>query len=59
MLYYALLAWRRKPFAPEGTLAFSYHKTSGYAALLYALAGTACVGMGTSTVVLTLRTKKP
>ena len=57
MFYYALLAWRRKPFAPEGALAFSYHKKSGYAALLYALAGACCVELAVVDIVV--RTRAP
>jgi hypothetical protein len=38
MLYYALAAWRRRPFTPAGTLAFSYHVQSSMAAIFGALA---------------------
>lgn len=38
IFYYALASWRRKPFAPDGALAFSYHKKNGYAGILYTLA---------------------
>jgi hypothetical protein len=34
--FYALFAWRRRPFVPAGAAGFSYHRRNGYAALLYA-----------------------
>lgn len=35
VLYYALAAWRRKPFTPPGARAFSYHRRNSLAAILY------------------------
>jgi hypothetical protein len=32
VFYYALAAWRRKPFVPSAARAFSYHKRNAYAA---------------------------
>jgi len=32
--YYAFFAWRKKPFIPEGSTAFSYHKESGFITVL-------------------------
>jgi hypothetical protein len=37
ILYYALFTWRRRPHVPAGTRAFTYHRKSGYGALLFAL----------------------
>ena len=45
VLYYALAAWKRKPFAPAGTRAFSYHRGNAYAAILYAVFGVALIEM--------------
>jgi hypothetical protein len=45
VLYFALFAWKRKPFAPPGGRAFSYHRRNAYAALLYAVVGIAVVEM--------------
>lgn len=38
LLYYALLSWRRSALPPAGAVAFSYHRESGYGALLLTLA---------------------
>jgi len=46
VFYYALASWRRKPFAPAGARAFSYHRRNAYAAILYAVVGMAVVEMG-------------
>lgn len=45
IFFYALAAWRRKPFAPAGARAFSYHRETGLAGLLYTVAGLALVEM--------------
>ena len=45
VFYYALAAWKRKPFAPAGARTFSYHRRNAYAAILYAIAGAAIVEM--------------
>ena len=45
VLYYALAAWKRKPFAPPGARAFSYHRRNAYAAILYAVVGAAVIEM--------------
>jgi hypothetical protein len=45
VFYYALAAWKRKPFAPPGMRAFSYHRRNAYAAILYAVFGVALVEM--------------
>src|SRR5690348_17337797 len=45
VFYYALAAWKRKPFAPPGTRAFSYHRRNAYAAILYAVVGAAVIEM--------------
>ncbi len=37
LLFYAVASWRRKPFVPVGARAFSYHKASAFAAVLYTL----------------------
>jgi hypothetical protein len=37
VFYYSLLAWRRRAQTPSGARAFTYHRTSGYGALLFAL----------------------
>ncbi|RDB63118.1 hypothetical protein C1878_04415 [Gordonibacter sp. 28C] len=36
--YYALLSWRRPPIVPAGYRAFSYHRKSGYLALVGVIA---------------------
>lgn len=36
--YYALFSWRRAPIAPAGSRAFSYHRKSGYLALVGVIA---------------------
>ncbi len=33
-IYYGFFSWRKKPFAPHGATAFSYHKETGYTALV-------------------------
>lgn len=38
VLFYALAAWRRKPFVPTSARGFSYHKRNALAALLYTVA---------------------
>jgi hypothetical protein len=43
ILYYALAAWRRPPFSPTRSSAFSYHRRTGLIALLYAVLATAVV----------------
>lgn len=43
MFFYALAAWRRKPFVPAGAAAFSYHRRNGFAALLYTAAALSVV----------------
>jgi hypothetical protein len=43
ILYYALAAWRRSPFFPPRSRAFSYHEKNGLIALLYAVLATAVV----------------
>jgi hypothetical protein len=35
LLYYALASWRRRPFSIPGAQAFSYHRRSSFAAILY------------------------
>ena len=45
VFYYALAAWRRKPFAPPGGRAFSYHRRNAYAAILHAVFAVALVEM--------------
>jgi hypothetical protein len=37
VLFYALASWRRKPFSPHGSRAFSYHQRNSFAAILYTL----------------------
>lgn len=37
MFYYAFASWRRRPFVPSAGRGFSYHKRSGFAALLYTI----------------------
>ncbi len=37
VLYYSLFAWRRYPQSPSGSRVFTYHRTSGYGALGFAL----------------------
>jgi hypothetical protein len=37
VLYYSLFAWRRRPQSPSGSKVFTYHRTSGYGAILFAL----------------------
>jgi hypothetical protein len=32
--YYALCSWRKQPYVPQGARAFSYHKESGYIAIV-------------------------
>ena len=34
ILYYAIAAWRRRPFVPSGTIAFTYHRENAFAAIL-------------------------
>ena len=36
VLYYSLFSWRRRPQKLSGVQAFTYHRTSGYGALLFA-----------------------
>jgi hypothetical protein len=38
IFYYALFSWRAKPYVPQGAQAFSLHKKSGHADLLYIVA---------------------
>lgn len=38
MFYFALASWRRRPFVPAGSTAFSYHKKNGLAGILYTVA---------------------
>jgi len=38
ILYYALFSWRAKPYVPKGDRAFTLHKKSGHADLLYIVA---------------------
>src|SRR5262245_4618310 len=45
VFYYALAAWKRKPFAPPGTRAFGYHRRNAYAAILFAVFGVSLVEM--------------
>src|SRR5690242_13074954 len=45
VFYYALAAWRSRPFVPPGASAFSYHRRNAYAATLYAIVGMAIVEM--------------
>ncbi len=45
VVFYAVAAWKRKPFVPSGARAFSYHRRNAYAALLYAVVGIAVVEM--------------
>jgi hypothetical protein len=37
VFYYGLFAWRRRPQSPSGAQVFTYHRTSGYGALGFAL----------------------
>jgi hypothetical protein len=37
VLYYSIFAWRRRPQNPSGAQVFTYHRTSGYGALVFAL----------------------
>lgn len=37
ILYYAFFSWRRQPHSPAGTQVFTYHRKSGYGALIFAL----------------------
>lgn len=34
ILFYALASWRRPPFVPEGSVAFTYHRENALAAIL-------------------------
>jgi hypothetical protein len=43
ILYYALAVWRRSPFVPPRSEAFSYHRRSGSLAILYAILGTSII----------------
>jgi len=52
ILYYALAAWRRKPFTPQGARAFSYHKQNASLAILYAILGTAIVELAALDLLL-------
>lgn len=57
VFYYALLAWRSKPFTPQGARSFSYHRRNAYAATLYAVVGAALVEM--AVVDLLVRSHHP
>jgi hypothetical protein len=37
VFYYSLFTWRRRPQSPSGARVFTYHRTSGYGALGFAL----------------------
>jgi len=43
LMYYALASWRRRPFAPRGVQAFSYHGATGAAAVFYTLVAASLV----------------
>ena len=43
ILYYALAAWRRAPFAPTRARAFSYHRRNRLLAILYTVLATALI----------------
>jgi hypothetical protein len=55
VFYYALAAWKRIPFAPAGSRAFSYHRRNAYAAILYAVVVAAVVEMGVVDLVVRAR----
>ena len=55
VFYYALIAWRRKPFVPSGAQGFSYHRRNGYAALLFTVIGLAIVELFVADVLLRSR----
>lgn len=57
VFYYALFAWRSRPFAPIGARSFSYHRRNAYAATLYAVVGAALVEM--AVVDLLVRSRHP
>jgi hypothetical protein len=52
LAYYALSAWRRKPFVPAGARAFSYHRRNAYAAILWTIFAAAIVEMAALHLVL-------
>ena len=54
ILYYALAAWRRKPFTPPRSRAFSYHRRNGSLGILYAILGTAVVELAALEFLLRL-----
>lgn len=43
ILYYALAAWRRDPFVPARSRAFSYHRKNALLAILYTVLATAVI----------------
>ena len=55
MFYYALCAWRRKPFVPLGSRGFSYHRKNGYAALMFTVLGLALVELLVADLLLRSR----
>lgn len=57
LVYYALGAWRKSPFVPPGSRAFSYHRRNAYAAILWAIFGASLVE--TAAVDLVLRATAP
>ena len=52
ILYYALAAWRRRPFIPPQARAFSYHRRNGSIGILYAILGTAVVELAALELLL-------
>ena len=48
LFYYAFAAWRRRPFAPSGARAFSYHKRNSLAAIFYTL----CMASAVETIAV-------
>jgi hypothetical protein len=48
LLYYALASWRRRPFSIPAAQAFSYHRRSSFAAILY----TACLASIVETIAV-------
>jgi hypothetical protein len=55
ILYYALAAWRRAPFVPARSRAFSYHKKNGLLAILYAVLATAVIELAALELLLRAR----
>jgi hypothetical protein len=55
ILYYALAAWRRDPFAPPPARAFSYHKRNGLLATLYAVLAVAVIELAALELLLRAR----